>query len=165
MSILIYVWTPTREMFVEGMTSTMLPDATPLATLNDGVLVPHEGIIIDEVGAIEKTPAVINPDGSIQTPAVMVPGFHVNLMATGTLADMLVMGPPDTEGNPTTLTQYDADGNLLSVFVRTNISSLMPGMKWDAVTKDGVPAGYVQPDTGVRLFDPADVKSPARVFL
>ncbi len=149
MNILIYVWTPTRDMFVEGMTSTMLPDETPLATLNDGVLVPHANVVIDEIGAIEKTPAVINPDGSIQTPAVMVPGFHVNLMATGALADMLTAGCPATG----------------TIFERTNISSLMPGMKWDAVTKDGVPAGFVQPDTGVRLFDPAEVKTPARVFL
>jgi hypothetical protein len=150
MTIEIFAWCSSRELFITGMTTTTFPDGSTLATLSeDGNLIPHEGVIIDEIGAIEKTPAVMNPDGSIQTPALMVPGFHVNLMATGELADMLTAGCP-------------AAG---TIFERTNISSLMPGMKWDAVTKDGVPAGFVQPDTGVRLFDPADVKSPARVFL
>ena len=149
-NIEIFAWCSTRELFVQGMTTTAFPDGSTLATLDDnGNLIPHEGVIIDEIGAIEKTPAVINPDGSIQTPAVMVPGFHVNLMATGVIASMLTAGCPATG----------------TIFERTNISSLMPGMKWDAVTKDGVPAGYVQPDTGVRLFDPAEVKTPARVFL
>ena len=150
MTIEIFAWWSTRELFVTGMTTTTFPDGSTLATLDDnGNLIPHEGVIIDEIGPVTKTPAVINPDGSIQTPAVMVPGFHVNLMATGAMASMLTAGCP-------------AAG---TIFERTNISSLMPGMKWDAVTKDGVPAGFVQPDTGVRLFDPAEVKTPARVFL
>ena len=149
-NIEIFAWCSTRELFVTGMTTTALPDGSMLATLSeDGNLIPHEGVIIDEIGPITKVPAVYDEDGDIVTPAVVIAGHHVNLMATGALADMLTAGCPATG----------------TIFERTNISSLMPGMKWDAVTKDGVPAGFVQPDTGVRLFDPAEVKTPARVFL
>ena len=165
MTIEIFAWCSSRELFVTGMTTTALPDGSMLATLSeDGNLIPHAGVIIDEIGPITKTAAVYDENGDIVTPAVVIAGHHVNLMATGAIASMLVMGPPDAEGNPTTLPQYDADGNLLSVFQRTNILGLIPGMVWTAIPGPGVPGGYEGPN-GVCLFDPAVVHQRARVFL
>mgnify|MGYP007090465196 FL=1 len=85
-------------------------------------------------------------------------------MATGAIASMLIMGPPDAEGNPTTLPQYDAEGNLLGLFVRTNILTLFPDLVWTPIPGPGVPGGYEGPDE-VCLFDPAVVHNRARVFL
>ena len=164
-NIEIFAWCSTRELFVTGMTTTTFPDGSTLATLSeDGALIPHEGVIIDEIGPITKVPATYDEEGNILTPAVIIAGHHVNLMATGAIASMLVMGPPDAEGNPTTLPQYDDEGNLLSVFQRTNILSLIPDMVWTPIPGPGVPGGYEGPN-GVCLFDPAVVHQRARVFL
>lgn len=158
-NIEIFAWCSSRELFVTGMTTTALPDGSTLATLSeDGALIPHEGVIIDEIGPVTKVAATED------TPAVIIEGHHVNLMATGAIASMLVMGPPDAEGNPTTLPQYDAEGNLLSVFQRTNILGLIPGMVWTALPSEGVPSGFVGPNDVV-LIDPGAVNSRARVFL
>jgi hypothetical protein len=166
MNIEIFAWCSSRQLFIDGMTTTLLPDGTPLATFTeaDGNLVPHSGVIIDEIGPITKTPAVYDEDGEIVTPAVVIEGHHVNLVAYGEMAQMLIMGPPDAEGNPTTLPQYGEDGALLSVFERTNILSLIPGLVWTPLPGEGVPAGYEGPN-GVCLYDPGAVKNRARVFL
>lgn len=165
MTIEIFAWCSSRELFVTGMTTTAFPDGSTLATLDDeGNLIPHAGVIIDEIGPVVKTPAVLDEEGNVVTPAVVIEGHHVNLMATGDIASMLVMGPPDAEGNPTTLPQYDEDGNLLSVFQRTNILYMIPGMVWTPLPSEGVPPGYEGPN-GVVLFDPAEVHKRARVFL
>jgi hypothetical protein len=159
MSIEIFAWCSTRELFVTGMTTTAFPDGSMLATLDeDGNLIPHADVIIDEIGPIVKIPATDD------TPAVIIEGHHVNLMATGSVAALLMQGPPDAEGNPTTLPQYDENGNLLSVFERTNILQLIPGMVWTAIPGPGVPGGYEGPN-GVCLYDPAVVHNRARVFL
>ena len=153
MTIEIFAWCSSRELFVQGMTTTALPAGSLLATLDEnGNLIPHEGIIIDEIGPVTKVAAVV------------IAGHHVNLMATGAIASLLMMGPPDAEGNPTTLPQYDDEGNLLSVFVRTNILSLIPDLVWTPIPGPGVPGGYEGPN-GVCLFDPAVVHQRARVFL
>ena len=158
-NIEVFAWCSSRELFVTGMTTTTFPDGSTLATLSeDGALIPHEGVIIDEIGPVTKVPATED------TPAVIIEGHHVNLMATGAIASMLVMGPPDAEGNPTTLPQYDAEGNLLSVFQRTNILTLIPDLVWTAIPGPGIPGGYEGPN-GVCLFDPAVVHNRARVFL
>ena len=158
-NIEIFAWCSSRELFVTGMTTTTFPDGSTLATLSeDGNLIPHEGVIIDEIGPVVKVPATED------TPAVIIAGHHVNLMATGAIASMLIMGPPDAEGNPTTLPQYDDEGNLLSVFVRTNILTLIPDLVWTPIPGPGVPGSYEGPN-GVCLFDPAVVHNRARVFL
>jgi hypothetical protein len=159
MSIEIFAWCSTRELFVTGMTTTAFPDGSMLATLDEnGTLIPHEGVIIDEIGPITKTPATED------TPAVVIAGHHVNLLAIDPIVALLMMGPPDAEGNPTVLPQYDEDGNLLGVFQRTNILSLIPGMVWTPIPGPGVPGGYEGPN-GVCLFDPAVVHNRARVWL
>ena len=165
MNIEIFAWCLTRELFVQGMTTTALPDGSMLATLDDnGNLIPHSGIIIDEIGPITKVPATYDAEGNILTPAVVIEGHHVNLVAYDQVAAILVMGPPDAEGNPTTLPQYDDEGNLLGVFVRTNILTLIPDLVWTPIPGPGIPGGYEGPN-GVCLFDPAVVHNRARVFL
>jgi hypothetical protein len=165
MNIEIFSWCSTRELFVQGMTTTALPDGSMLATLDEnGNLIPHSGIIIDEIGPITKVPATYDAEGNILTPAVVIEGHHVNLVAYDQVAAILVMGPPDAEGNPTTLPQYDAEGNLLGLFVRTNILTLFPDLVWTPIPGPGVPGGYEGPDE-VCLFDPAVVHNRARVFL
>jgi len=165
MTIEIFAWCSTRQLFIDGMTTTAFPDGSMLATLDEnGNLIPHAGVVIDEIGPVVKSPAVIDADGTVVTPAVVIEGHHVNLMAYGDVAAMLVMGPPDADGIPTMLPQYDADGNLLSVFARTNILGLIPDMIWTPLPGEGVPPGYVGPND-VLLFDPSVVKNRARVFL
>ena len=165
MTIEIFAWCSTRELFVTGMTTTTFPDGSTLATLSeDGALIPHSGIIIDEIGPITKVPATYDAEGNVLTPAVVIEGYHVNLLAYNEVAAMLVIGPPDAEGNPTTLPQYDAEGNLLGLFVRTNILTLFPDLVWTPIPGPGVPGGYEGPDE-VCLFDPAVVNNRARVFL
>jgi len=75
-----------------------------------------------------------------------------------------MQGPPDAEGNPTVLPQYDEDGKLLGVFQRTNILTLIPDLVWTPIPGPGVPGGYEGPN-GVCLFDPAVVHNRARVWL
>jgi len=165
MAIEILAWCSTRELFVTGMTTTAFPDGSMLATLDEnGTLIPHQGVIIDEIGPITKTPAVLDEDGNVVTPAVVIAGHHVNLLAIDPIVALLMQGPPDAEGNPTVLPQYDEDGNLLGVFERTNILSLIPGMVWTPIPGPGVPGGYEGPN-GVCLFDPAVVHDRARVWL
>ena len=165
MNIEIFAWCSSRQLFIDGMTTTALPDGSMLATLSeDGALIPHTGVIIDEIGPITKVPATYDAEGNELTPGVVIEGHHVNLVAYGEMAQMLIMGPPDAEGNPTVLPQYDADGKLLSVFERTNILQLIPGLVWTPIPGPGVPAGYEGPN-GVVLYDPAVVHDRARVFL
>ena len=165
MNIEIFAWCSSRQLFIDGMTTTALPDGSMLATLSeDGALIPHTGVIIDEIGPITKVPATYDAEGNELTPGVVIEGHHVNLVAYGEMAQMLIMGPPDAEGNPTVLPQTDAEGNLLSVFERTNILSLIPGLVWTPLPGPGVPSGYEGPN-GVVLFDPAVVNNRARVFL
>ena len=165
MNIEIFAWCSTRDLFVTGMTTTALPDGSMLATLSeDGALIPHTGVIIDEIRPITKVPPTYDAEGNEITPGVIIAGHHVNLVAYGEMAQMLIMGPPDAEGNPTTLPQYDSEGKPLSVFERTNILSLIPGLVWTPIPGPGVPAGYEGPN-GVCLYDPAVVHNRARVFL
>jgi hypothetical protein len=159
MSIEIFAWCSTRQLFIDGMTTTALPDGSMLATLDEnGNLIPHQGVIIDEIGPITKTPATED------TPAVVIAGHHVNLLAIDPIVALITMGPPDAEGNPTVLPQYDEDGNLLPLFQRTNILTLIPDLVWTPIPAPGVPGGYEGPN-GVCLFDPAVVKDRARVWL
>lgn len=145
----VFAWCPTRDLFVMGMTTTLLPDGTPLATLSDdGALIPAPNVIIDEIGPVVKTPAVFDEDGDEVTPAVIVGGHHVNLVAIGELAAMLTAGLP-------------AEGSL---FERTHLLDLMPGMVWEPLPSEGIPPGYKGPN-GVVLFDPAAVTSRSRVWL
>lgn len=126
----------------------------------DDQLRPLVEVQIDEVGEIAKTPAVIDfVTAEIVTPAVMVPGFHVNVRYYGTAAEHLTDG----------LAQTDVDGAQLGLFERTHILDLVDqrtgrSLAWSAVTDDPIPPGYVDPVSGVKLFDPARVASRRRVW-
>lgn len=162
MAVEIMVWTATREMFVKGMSETLLPDKRPLATYDSksGKLIAVQGVSIDEIGPITKAPAVTDPQTfAVITPAVIVPGHHVNMKAEGDIEKMLL-----SNGLGGTLPQYDKDGKLLDLFQRTNLRMLIAGLQFKQVTVDGVPSGWEGPN-GVRLFDPALITNRRRVWL
>jgi len=50
-----------------------------------------------------------------------------------------------------------------TIFQRTHLLTMVDGLDWQPLTEAGVPAGYVGPH-GVRLYDPASVSVPARVW-
>lgn len=141
MTIDLMVWAPTREQFIAGMVQNRL------ATFEDGVLLPTDGVQIDEIGPICKTPAVLDEEGDVLEPAVMVGGWHANLRAYGEFAAQVSYGLPQ-------------DGD---VFQRTHLLQLVPDLELTEATQKGVPAGHSGPNE-VRLFDPSVVAIPARVW-
>jgi hypothetical protein len=135
MIIDLMVWASTREQFITGMVEN------GLATYADDILTPTEGVMIDELGPITKTPA------TEETSAVIVDGHHVNLRAYGEFADQVTYGLPQ-EGD---------------VFTRTHLLQIIMDLDFKPITEEGVPAGYQGPN-GVRLFDPGVIKLRARVW-
>jgi hypothetical protein len=68
--------------FPNRVTWRQLAIQTGLAAQVDGEfqLLSGHGIAIDEVGAVVTVDAVVDADGNVITPAVLAPGFHVNLI-------------------------------------------------------------------------------------
>lgn len=153
MTFEILVYCPTRELFIQGMTTTTLPDGQALATFDEesNTLIPTNGVQMDEIGPITKYGP---PDADGNPTTTTVPGHHVNFRVYGDLAAMLTQGLP----------QINSDGTPISLFERTHILDLIPGLEWKPITQAGVPAGYEGPN-GVRLFDPAVVNNRARVWV
>lgn len=88
-------WSPDRATFVSTMAALINPiTGTPLASVDPdtGNLIPSEGVRIDEIGPVVKVDAVLDEEGSEITPAVVIDGHHVNLVAYGVLADLLTAG-------------------------------------------------------------------------
>lgn len=141
MIIDLMVWASTREQFITGMVQN------GLATYEDGFLTPTEGVAIDELGPITKTPATYDAEGNEITPAVIVDGHHVNLRAYGEFAEQVTYGLPQ-EGD---------------VFQRTHLLQIIQDLDFKPITEEGVPAGYEGPN-GVRLFDPGVINRRARVW-
>jgi hypothetical protein len=135
MIIDLMVWAPTREQFITGMVQN------GLATYEDDILTPTDGVLIDELGPITKAPA------TEETPAVIVDGHHVNLRAHGQFAEQVTYGLKQ-EGD---------------VFERTHLLQIIQDLDFKPITEEGVPAGYEGPN-GVRLFDPGVIKLRARVW-
>lgn len=146
------LWALTREIFANTMAGLTLPGGQHiawLATEEAPGAVPEtssirtlEVILCDEIGEVVKT--TLDEEGNEITPAVVVPGYHANLVATGWLADMLTAGMP-TEGD---------------IFTRTRILSLLGTMNWQP-SEVGEPAGYVG-TSGVKIFDPNIINQRAR---
>lgn len=120
----------------------------PIATLDPetGALIPSEGVLIDELGPVVKTPATYDGEGNEVTSAVIISGHHVNMAAVGKLAEVLTMGRP-TEG---------------TVFERTGILSMLGNI-------DRMPSTVGEPDglvgaSGVKISDPAVVNHRARIW-
>lgn len=138
----LMVWCADRKHFIDGMVTY------GFASLDEeGNLVPSPDVAIDEIGPITKTPATYDEDGKELTPAVVIEGHHVNIRVWGDFAKMVTAGRP-------------AEG---TIFERTNVLGMIPGLKWEPLSDEGVPGGYMGP-TGVKLFDPAVVNSPSRVW-
>lgn len=142
MTLDLMVWCADRKHFIDGMV------AYGFATLDkDGNLVPIADVLIDEIGPVTKTPGVYDEDGKEITPPVIVDGHHVNIRVTGKFAEQVTAGRPQ-EG---------------TVFERTAVLSMIPELKWEPINEKGVPGGYVGVH-GVRLYDPAAVNLPIRVW-
>lgn len=141
MIIDLMVWAQTREQFIKGMVEN------GLATYEDDILTPTDGVMIDELGPITKTPATYDDEGNELTPAVVVDGHHVNLRAYGQFAQQVTYGLKQ-EGD---------------VFTRTHLLQIIQDLDFKPITEEGVPAGYEGPN-GVRLFDPGVVNIPRRVW-
>ncbi len=147
------LWAPDRETFAATMAGLTLPGGQHiawLATEDEPGPTPTssirtlEVILCDEIGEVVMTPAVLDEEGNEITPAVIVPGYHVNMVATGWLAAMLTAGMP-TEGD---------------IFTRTRILDLLGTMNWQP-SAVGEPAGYVG-TSGVKIFDPNIINQRAR---
>lgn len=147
------LWAPDRETFANTMATLTLPGGQHiawLATEEEPGPTPTSSIrtlgviLCDEIGEVVKTPAVLDEEGNIVTPAVIVPGYHVNMVATGWLAETLTAGMP-TEGD---------------IFTRTRILQLLGTMNRQPSTV-GELAGYVG-TSGVKIGDPGIVNHRAR---
>lgn len=127
------LWAPDRETFIATMLALTLPGGQHIAIeakdpLPDGASVQFiETIRCSEIGEITK------PEGEV------VPGYHVNMQAISSLADML-----------------NANGGWSAIF-------LLLG-KMDAVQpEDGVPAGW-EGTSGVKIYPPNNVNQRARIW-
>jgi len=137
-------WCPDRAAFIQSMTEILNPmTGNPLATIDPdtGALVPDFGIAIDEIGAITK----YDDQGEVLE---RIPGHHVNMFGYGDLVLALTYGLPE-------------DGD---IFQNTRILELLDAsMKFVPIIEPGIPAGF-EGTSGMRLFDPAAVSTPARVW-
>jgi hypothetical protein len=103
-------------------------------------------------GQVVKTPAVM--DGmTVVTPAVMVPGWHINARVFGTLAQQFIYG----------LKQTDEDGHLLDIFDRTWAAEVFQLTEQPANAVTGFPAGW-RNTSGVTYTDARNFSSPSNVW-
>lgn len=147
----ILIWSPDRETFLATFAALKNPlSGAPLAQLDQetGVLVPSDGMYLDEIGEVMKVPPEVDEEGNVTTPAVMIPGHHVNVLVFGALRALLIAGLPQDEG--------------LTIFETTRILSLLGKMTW-ADSSVGEPVGLVG-SSGVKISDPAAVHSRSRVW-
>lgn len=130
-------WCPDREVFLATMADLINPiTGTPLAALNDdGVLIPSEGVRIDEIGSVIKS-----YDPETGDPLEVVEGHHVNLWAVGALADLL-----------------NANGGW------EGILPLLGDMQEMSPSEIGVPQGW-QGTSGMRIYPRDHVTTPVRVW-
>jgi hypothetical protein len=143
MTVELYLWAPDRASFLAAMV-----DNGFLTIEKDGTELWHPEIQVDEIGPIMKRPPVFDDQDNIVTPAVMIPGHHVNLRGFGRLLGQLTAGKAQ-EG---------------SIFERSRILETLKG-PLSSVPKSqiGVPAGYRGPH-GVVIYDPASILTPFRVW-
>lgn len=164
------LWAPNRETFANTMAGLTLPGGrhiawlataeAPGAVLETSSIRTLDVIACDEIGPIIKKsgngdaledPTAENPvvplfDANGQETGLLtfIPGYHVNMVATGWLAATLTAGMP-------------AEGD---IFTRTRILELLGTMNWQP-SEVGEPAGYVG-TSGVKIFDPNIINQRAR---
>ncbi|MBS9720159.1 hypothetical protein JYU29_05595 [Tianweitania sp. BSSL-BM11] len=143
-------WCLDRAAFIQSMSEILNPlTGNPLVTVDPdtGALVPDFGIAIDEIGPIVKGGAW-DEDGNVVEEPTVIPGHHVNMFGYGDLVLALTYGLPD-EGD---------------IFQSTRILDLLDAsMHFVPIAEPGIPAGW-EGTSGMRIFDPAVVKTPARVW-
>jgi len=143
-------WCPDRAAFIQSMTDILNPiTGNSLATIDPDTtaLVPDFGIAIDEIGPITKG-GEWDADGNVLVEPTVIPGHHVNLFGYGDIILALTYGMPE-EGD---------------IFETTRILELLDAsMTFVPIIEPGVPAGW-EGTSGMRLFDPAAVRTPARVW-
>lgn len=143
----ILIWSPDRETFLATFAALKNPlSGAPLAQLVEGNLVPSEGMYLDEIGEVMKVPPEVDADGTILTPATVIPGHHVNVAVFGALRNLLTTGLP--QGG--------------TIFESTRILSLLGKMTW-ADSSVGEPVGMAG-TSGVKISDPAAVRHRMRVW-
>lgn len=148
----VTAWAPTRAAAIAFL------EAAGIARLDlqTGDICPIAEVIIHPFRAsesitVEATPAVLDADGNVITPAVLVGGFHFNLRFYGSSEATLTAGLPQTGG----------------LFERTRILQLVAARTgeppaWQE-TKPPIPPGY-ETSEGVRAFDPETIKTRRNVF-
>lgn len=148
--ITILLHAPSQASYIATMLAIRLPSGDQIAwQLSDSeALAYHADVFVAELGEIMKEQPVLDIDGNVVTPAVVVRGHHVNFWIGGDLEKMLTAGMP-------------ASG---TIFERTRILALLGNMTWRPITAEGVPEGY-EGTSGIRIFDPSVVKTPACVLL
>lgn len=104
------------------------------------------GVELGAAGYCDREACSAGDDGAEQVMRT-IGGYHVNFWIVEPLRAMMTNGMP-TEG---------------TVFERTRILELLGSMEWAPITEAGVPAGY-EGTSGMRLFDPGAVSTPALEF-
>ena len=105
-------------------------------------------------GLIVKTPAVLDENMNVVTPAAMVPGWHCNAQVTGQLAETMTAGLP----------QVDENNAPFSLFQRTWAAYIFGLQEVQAIDPaSGFPYGAKTADDAVQYGDPADIASPSNV--
>lgn len=135
-------WSPDRDVFLATMIDLINPvTGTPLASIDPdtGALVASEFVRIDEIGAVVKIAATYDFEGVELTPAVLVEGHHVNLVAYGTLAAVL-----------------DAGGGWQGIFPLLGEMAEVPA-------EDGVAPAW-QGTSGMKIYEASAVNDRARVW-
>ena len=146
----ILIWAPDRAAFEAAMKALRLPDGTrPARDDGEGGIVAADGLRVDEIGRIEKIPAVIDDDtGEETTPAVFAPGHHVNLWIVEPLWSRLDAALPLIDASPG---ERLAASGLLGVTTREERGPR------------GEPAGWAF-GSGLRVVDPAAIDRRRRVW-
>jgi hypothetical protein len=147
MRLEVYFYAPDRQVFVDAVVDH------GFAQIENGLLIPHSCARLSEIGRLVKQHQRRNEQGEIIVPEIAVEGYHCNVWIVGELEAAMLAGRP----------QRDVDGRPLGLFERSNILDMVPELQWVALSDDPVPPGY-QGATGVRLFDPAFVLTPVRVW-
>ena len=98
-------------------------------------------------GIVVKTPAVLDADGNVITPAENVPGWHANVKVSGALVEAFTAGLP-------------AEG---TIWERTRAAQTFNLTQQEADATTGFPASYRSPE-GVTYADPSEFKHPRNVW-
>jgi hypothetical protein len=170
----VLAWAPDKKTWEQAITTTIVASTgQPLATYAYGEdgrqimppqLLPHDGLSIDEIGEIYD-PSVSppgTPPEDMVPPTLAAPGWHVNLLFQTPLAEILTEGLPQTGMGPIDPEVGRARMVFLPLFERTHFLTLFPDAVWQE-DASGVPGGYMG-TKGLKLFDPASVKSRTRIW-